>query len=237
VLATNDCGGGLTYLWRLNAASLPDATDSTFLRTNAQPEDSGSYDVVITSFAGAITSSVATLTVTNLSLLVLSPPSLDFGTAFVGSSACASFVVSNASFMPLSGSASILDGPFTIAGGNGAGLSVSALSSTNLAIQFLPLASGIFSNVIIFDTDGGSATNTLYGVGADLPVLSLAQAGTNVVFWFPTITGKTYTVEYEDFLAPPAWFPLLTLLGDGNTNAFTNTILLPTQRFYRLSVQ
>ena len=237
VLATNDCGGGLTYLWRLNAASLPDATDSTFLRTNAQPEDSGSYDVVITSFAGAITSSVATLTVTNLSLLVLSPPSLDFGTAFVGSSACASFVVSNASFMPLSGSASILDGPFTIAGGNGAGLSVSALSSTNLAIQFLPLASGIFSNVIIFDTDGGSATNTLYGVGADLPVLSLAQAGTNVVFWFPTITGKTYTVEYEDFLAPPAWFPLLTLPGDGNTNAFTNTILLPTQRFYRLSVQ
>jgi hypothetical protein len=91
--------------------------------------------------------------------------------------------------------------------------------------------------VIIFDTDGGSATNTLHGVGADLPVLSLAQSGTNVVFSFATLTGKTYTVEYEDFLDPPAWFPLLTLPGDGNTNAFTNAILPPSQRFYRLSVQ
>jgi hypothetical protein len=237
VLATNDCGGDLAYQWRLNEVRLPDATNSTFFRTNAQPEDSGSYMVVITNFAGAVTSYVATLTVTNLQLLVLTPLSLDFGTAFVGSTASASFVVSNAGIMPLNGSASIIGGPFAIAGGNTAGLSVPALSSTNLAIQFFPPAPGVYSNVIVFDTDAGSATNTLYGVGADLPVLSLVEAGTNVVFCFPTLTGRTYTVEYEDLLDPTAWFPLLTLPGDGNTNAFTNSTLLSSQRFYRLSVQ
>jgi hypothetical protein len=138
VLATNDCGGGLAYQWRLNETNLLDATNSAFLLTNAEPADSGSYTVVITNFAGAVTSSVAMLAVTNL---------------------------------------------------------------------------------------------------APLPVLSLAQAGTNVAFSFLTITGKTYTVEYKDFLDPAAWFPLLTISGDGTTNAFTNSTQFSSQRFYRLNVQ
>jgi PKD repeat protein len=138
VLATNDCGGDLTYQWRLNEVNFLDATNSIFLRTNAQPADSGSYTVVITNFAGAVTSSIAMLAVTT-------PP--------------------------------------------------------------LP------------------------------PVLLLVQGGTNVVFCFLTITGKTYTVEYEDFLDLAAWFPFLTIPGDGTTNAFTNSTQFPTQRFYRLNVR
>jgi len=154
-----------------------------------------------------------------------------------GVTARASLVVSNAGRSVLSGNATIPDGPFALGEGSGPALFIPGLSSTNILVQFTPPAIGAFSNVIVFATDGGNATNTLSGVGADLPVLSLGQAGTNVVFCFLTITGKTYTVEYEDFPSPPAWLPLLTLPGDGNTNAFTNSTLLPSQRFYRLNVR
>ena len=236
VTATNDCGGGLAYQWRLNGADLLDATNSALFRTNAQPEDVGCYTVVITNFAGAVTSSVATLEVTTPSLLVLTPSSLDFGTAFSGSTASASFVVSNAGVGFLSGTATILGGPFTIEGGNGVGLSVSALSATNLMIQFTPPTAGVFSNAIVFTTDGGSATNSLYGVGADLPIIPwTAQAGSNLVFCFPTISGRTYTIEYEDSLDSQTWLPLQSFAGDGSANFFTNSTTMPSQRFYRLS--
>jgi hypothetical protein len=238
VTASNDCGGGLAYQWRLNDADLLDATNCALLRTNAQPADAGSYTVVITNFAGAITSSVATLEITTPSLLVLTPPSLDFGTAFSDSAACASFVVSNAGVGLLSGTATILGGPFSIVGGNSAGLWVPALGSTNLMIQFTPPTAGTFSNAIVFATDGGSTTNSLYGVGADLPViLWTAQAGTNLVFCFPTISGKNYAIEYKDLLDSLAWLPFQTFAGDGSTNYITNSTMMPSQRFYRLSAR
>jgi len=233
--ATNDCGGGLAYQWRLNGAELLNATNCTLLRTNAQSADSGSYMVLVTNLAGAVTSSVAVLDVTT-SLLALTPPSLDFGTVFCGLTTSASFVVSNAGIGLLSGTATILGGPFTLKPDNGAGLAVPVLGWTNLVVQFSPPAAGVFSNVIVFATDGGNATNSLYGVGAELPfLLRAAQAGTSVVFHFPTVSGKSYTLEYKDSLDNQAWLPLQSLVGDGGNNAFTNSTETFSQRFYRLS--
>jgi hypothetical protein len=206
------------------------------VRLGAQPADAGNYTVVITNFAGAVTSSVATLTVTSPSLLVLTPASLDFGTVFSGSTSSASLVVSNAGVGLLSGMATIHGGPFTIEGGIGAGLSVAPLSATNLMILFTPPTAGIFSNAIVLATDGGSITNGLYGVGADLPVIPwTAQAGADQVFCFPTISGKTYTIEYEDCLDSQSWLPLQSVAGDGTTLCFTNSTTTSSQRFYRLS--
>jgi hypothetical protein len=233
--ATNDCGGGLAYQWRLNEAELIDATNSTLLRTNAQSADSGSYSVVVTNLAGAVTSSVAVLEVTT-SLLAFSPPNLDFGTVFCGLTTSASFVVSNAGIGLLSGTATILGGPFSLEPGKDAGLAIPVLGWTNLVVQFTPPAAGVFSNVIVFATDGGNTTNSLYGVGAELPVLlRTAQAGASVVFHFPTVSGKNYTLEYKDSLDNQAWLPFQSLVGDGGTQSFTNSTMMPSQRFYRLS--
>ena len=155
--------------------------------------------------------------------------------AFLGRTASASLVVSNAGVVPLSGTAAIIGGPFSIEGGNGAGLSVPALGSTNLVIQFQPLAAGVFSNGIVFATDGGGATGPL-GLGADWPViLPAAPTGTGSIFYFPTIPGKTYTIEYKDFLEDSEWLPLQTVAGDGSAHAITNSISTASQRFYRLS--
>ena len=172
------------------------------------------------------------------SLLALTPASLDFGTVFCGLNSSASFVVSNAGIGLLSGTATIPGGPFTLKMGNGVGLAIPGLGWTNLVVQFTPPAAGVFSNVIVFATDGGSTTNSLYGVGADLPVLLMAaQDGASVVFQFPTVSGKNYTLEYRDGLDDQAWLPLQGLVGDGGTNSFTNSTGTRSQRFYRLSAR
>ena len=53
----------LSYQWCFNGASISSATASDYTRFNAQPADAGAYTVVVTNVAGAITSSVAVLTV------------------------------------------------------------------------------------------------------------------------------------------------------------------------------
>jgi GH25 family lysozyme M1 (1,4-beta-N-acetylmuramidase) len=51
------------FQWRFYGTNIPAATNSFFTRTNAQPADAGNYSVVLTNVGGAVTSSVATLTV------------------------------------------------------------------------------------------------------------------------------------------------------------------------------
>jgi hypothetical protein len=51
------------YQWRFNGASISGAKASSYTITNAQPTNAGSYTVVVTNIAGAVTSDVAVLTV------------------------------------------------------------------------------------------------------------------------------------------------------------------------------
>jgi hypothetical protein len=53
----------LNYQWRFNGAPVAGETATNYTRVNAQAGDAGGYSVVITNIAGAITSTVASLTV------------------------------------------------------------------------------------------------------------------------------------------------------------------------------
>jgi len=53
----------LSYQWRFAQTNLPSRTNTSLSLTNVQPANAGDYDVVITNIYGALTSSVATLTV------------------------------------------------------------------------------------------------------------------------------------------------------------------------------
>jgi hypothetical protein len=53
----------LVYQWRLNGTNLSSATGASLTLNNAQPANSGPYDVIITNLYGSITSSVANLSV------------------------------------------------------------------------------------------------------------------------------------------------------------------------------
>lgn len=56
----------LFYQWFFQAEPTRGATNSTYAITNAQPEHSGAYHVVVTNAVGAVTSRVATLIVSNV---------------------------------------------------------------------------------------------------------------------------------------------------------------------------
>ncbi|MCU0782945.1 MAG: hypothetical protein MUF81_02640 [Verrucomicrobia bacterium] len=53
----------LAYQWRFNGENMPGATEATNIVNYVQSHSAGEYDVVITNTAGAVTSTVATLTV------------------------------------------------------------------------------------------------------------------------------------------------------------------------------
>jgi len=53
----------LEYQWRLNGANIADAILSSYTKNNVQPADAGTYTVVVTNVAGAVTSSASVLTV------------------------------------------------------------------------------------------------------------------------------------------------------------------------------
>lgn len=52
-----------TYQWHKNGAPIPGATNATYSISNAMPTDNGTYSVVVTTPAGSLVSSNATLTV------------------------------------------------------------------------------------------------------------------------------------------------------------------------------
>ncbi len=53
----------LSYQWRSNDAAIPDATNVSYSIASTQPGDAGSYTVVVTNFAGSVTSAPAILSV------------------------------------------------------------------------------------------------------------------------------------------------------------------------------
>lgn len=56
-------GAPLYYQWRFAGADIPGANASTYTRSNTQPANAGNYSVVVTNYAGSVTSAVAVLTV------------------------------------------------------------------------------------------------------------------------------------------------------------------------------
>lgn len=62
---TVEAGGAspLDYQWRFNGANLPSATDNPLTIAAAQLSDAGNYSVVVTNFAGSVTSATVALTV------------------------------------------------------------------------------------------------------------------------------------------------------------------------------
>ncbi len=69
---------------------------------------------------------------------------------------------------------------------------------------------------------------------AAAPALQISRAGITNLITLPTVSGKSYVVEYKSSLADPAWIPLLTVPGTGGPVAVTDAAQLGVSRFYRV---
>jgi hypothetical protein len=68
-------GSALAYLWRCNGTNVPGGTSATLSLVNVQPSQAGSYQVVVSNSGGAVTSTVATLTVLQAPVITAHPQS------------------------------------------------------------------------------------------------------------------------------------------------------------------
>jgi PKD repeat protein len=146
---------------------------STNVVVQFAPATTGTWtsNVVFTSTGGSSTNAVSGIGLTPGSIAV-TPATLNFGALGTGTTAQASFVVTNSGGIAVSnGTAIVSGGPFSIV--SGAAFSVSGLGSTNVVVQFAPVSAGGFTNSVVFTTaNGGNVTNTVSGAGAVAPVAS-----------------------------------------------------------------
>jgi hypothetical protein len=69
------------------------------------------------------------------------------------------------------------------------------------------------------------------------PELSAQASGGDFIMSWESAVGKSYQVEYKDDLNVPQWMPLGSpVTGTGGLLSFTNSTIVPAQRFYRISV-
>jgi uncharacterized repeat protein (TIGR01451 family) len=134
--------------------------------------------------------------------LTASPASIDFGILVVGTSAQASFVVTNLGDVTVSNIMASVDSAFSIVSGNS--FNLPGHSSTNVVIQFAPGTDGVFSNnVVILSANDGSLTNSVTGTGASIPQANFQATPTNG-FWplmvsFADTSAGTITNRLWDF--------------------------------------
>jgi PKD repeat protein len=184
------------------------------------PTASGTFtgSVAFTANGGASTNTVSGtgLTAGNISV---SPTSYSFGALTTGTTAQTTLVVTNSGGTAVSNGTASVTGPYSIL--SGATFSVAGFGTTNVVVQFAPVAVGSFTNNVIFTSaNGGTPSNTVNGTGAIVPVALFTGSPTNgtaplVVTFADTSTG---TISNR-----------LWSFGDGNT---TNTMATSLSHTY-----
>jgi PKD repeat protein len=238
---TNLSSSATNYSWVFGDGKTGTSANPVNTYTNA-----GVYSVSLTAIGPGGTNTLTRsnyVAVSAPAKLVVNPANLDFGIILTGAMAQAVFAVSNAGVTALSGTASITPEPFAIldSGSNSVStlpFDLPGIGLTNILVRFSTPIAGVFSNVVIFASNGGASTNTVTGRVFIPPTIVFPTLNaTQLIFSFETVAGKSYAIEYKNFLNDPAWQTLQTVPGDGLLKTVTNSTALTPQRFYRLSVE
>jgi hypothetical protein len=207
------CDGSLPmrYQWYLDDLPLAGRTNSWLPITNTLPSHSGPYQVVAMNNFGAVTSTVATLTVTpppvKLTLVGISTNGFRF------------------SFTSQTGVLYIVE--FTDILPNGLW--------TQLERRF-----GIGGLEIVTDPSAGAGVRfyrvrALYAAPPRLR--SISWSGGALTFGFPSVAGAVYVVQYKDYLDDPVWIELFHQTGDGSPISVIDPNPTGPSRFYRVKVE
>ena len=210
------------------------------------PISAGSYTNLAVFTSGTVVWSNA---VTGVALtpaqLGVSPLALNFGTATVGNTVQAIFLVNNYGGATLTGTTTISAAGFTI--GSGASYSVPGFGSTNVVINFTPTSAKNFAGTAIFLSNGGNSTNAVTGSGTSGPAARFTAVPTNgsspLVVTFTdtstgtitnrswnlgdgTVTNTAATSLSHTYTCGGPYSVSLTVRGTGGSNTLTKTSLV-----------
>ncbi len=195
----------LTYQWRFNGANIAGATGNSYLKSNVQLTNAGSYSVVVSNAVGTAASANAVLTVNSPPLITAQPQSLTViagnPAAFsVGASSSTSLTYqwlfngtnlpgANSSAHSIASAQSGNAGDYWVVVTNSYGAVTSA--PANLFIRLRPLLS------LSFAPANDQPHLTLTGTPGDRYVI---EASTNLLNWNPllTVTNVSGAVLYND---------------------------------------
>jgi len=204
-------GPALSYHWLHNDLQVSVETNATLTISNAMPGVQGTYQVIITNFAGSVTSRVATVTFNSLALSILSSPQ----SVTVGEGRSASFSVLVSGVLPISYQWTLAN--VALPGATSSDLTFANVSRTN-AGTYRVVVSNAYLTLI-----SAPALMTVVAV----PVLSIAAQGRDVAITCLGDPGGVHRLLVATNLAPGAiWFPLATNTFPGS-GSFTWTFPAP----------
>jgi hypothetical protein len=161
----------LSYQWQKNGANIAGATSASYTTPATATSDSGStFRVAVSNTTGTVTSAPATLTLNPAPTLGIqvSPTSISFGNAVVGSTLSQVLIITNTGTATLSITQVTESGStaFTVSGYS-LPLSVNAGQQTTITVSFLPTSVGVPSgNISIVSNAPTSPTSVgLSGTG------------------------------------------------------------------------
>lgn len=211
----------LAYQWNIGGSAVNGATLNSFVKANAQVSDSGSYTVTVTNSAGSITSSVASVTVTNpaVAIIGVNPNSLAFGIVPTNTVTALSFNVQNVGAGTLSGTASA-SSPFTIA--SGGTYSLTAGQSQSVTVNFTPTSVGAANSSVSLTGGNGASVGVngfAYAICATNNILMNAAV---IASPMALSSGYAFTTNYGN---SPSLDNDYAIVGFSIPNQWTNAIL------------
>jgi uncharacterized repeat protein (TIGR01451 family) len=167
---------------------------------------------------GGVSSNAVTGAALSPPHLSVSPSNQNFPTMATGTTAQATFVVTNTGGAVLSGTATITATAFGIA--SGGSYNVAGFGSTNVVVSFTPPTVNSFTGNVVFASTGGNSTNTVTGAGA---IALVASFSANITTGSPPLT-VTFTDTSSGTITNRFWN-----FGDSST---TNVTTNPVQHTY-----
>jgi hypothetical protein len=176
----------LSYQWQKNGANIAGATATSYTTPVTTTSDSGStFDVVVTNTAGTVTSNAATLTVNPAPApaIQVSPTSINFGNAVVGTNLSQVLIIKNTGTATLTITQVTATGSAFSASGYSLPLNVNAGQQTTMMVAFQPTAVGATSgNISIVSNAPASPTSVALAGTGIAATLTLGISPTSLNF-------------------------------------------------------
>jgi hypothetical protein len=226
--------GSRFYQWQFNGAEIPGANLGELSLTNVQPEQSGTYTMLIgtnSSFSGMVASVSGRLTVQTAATAPVIERQPTSWRAIPGAKALLRVTATGTD--PLNYQW-WHDQTNLISPGTNSFLEFTNVATTDLGTYVVVVSNsmGAVTSLVarLMDHDDKTLTPEFAGIGS-----TSAQV---VTFWFSTVEGFSYQVEYKNTLTATAWTPLgPPHAGNGQPVVINDPMEIVSQRFYRVVLQ